>query len=57
MTRLIDDCREHGNGHLADMIDFTLETGLREGTSAELQHIQIDFNECTLTLSGELSKS
>ena len=39
MTRLIDDCREHGHGHLAGMIDFTLETGLREGTSPELQRI------------------
>ena len=57
MDKLIEDLIAHKNFHTADMVDFTLETGLRSSNVTGLQKNQIDFERRTLTIYGDESKN
>ena len=57
MDNLIEDFKARKNYHLADMVDFTLETGLRASNVTGLQKHQIDFTNRTATIYGDESKN
>ena len=57
MNKLLQDLIEHKADHIHEMVDFTLETGLRESNVTGFQKSWVDFNLRQATIPADESKN